>query len=293
MREGRWAKVVAVHPQAHAVDVVLLDSGVQIPMVPVLTPHVSSNSGLLDLPNPTPPASPYSPVQTGKRDVYAAIGYAGGLPFVHGFRVPEGTHMTFADPGRRIDRHGSDVYSTITDTGDMETFHPSGSFVRMGASPEHEDLTGKDFDGLWAIERNTGGQVHYRVLLKSGGAVVADFHMTPQGDVLLTNQGALTAQTQGAVSVTTSSTLTATAQGAVSVTSQASAKLKAPTVTIDSPTTTCTGNLHVQGGLAVDGNTTGAGGATFTGDVVGAGTSLHGHTHKLVKAGTDSSGPPN
>ena len=28
-------------------------------------------------------------------------------------------------------------------------------------------------------------------------------------------------------------------------------------------------------------------------DVVAQGTSLHGHTHKLVKAGTDSSGVPN
>lgn len=49
---------------------------------------------------------------------------------------------------------------------------------------------------------------------------------------------------------------------------------------------TITGNVALKGDLSVDGA------VAATGDVTGQGTSLHGHIHSAVKAGTDKSGAP-
>lgn len=49
---------------------------------------------------------------------------------------------------------------------------------------------------------------------------------------------------------------------------------------------TITGPVSIKGDLSIDGA------ASATGDVTGQGTSLHGHIHSKVKAGTDNSGAP-
>ena len=53
-----------------------------------------------------------------------------------------------------------------------------------------------------------------------------------------------------------------------------------------------TGKLSVSSDAHVGGDASVSGSITASGDVTGQGTSLHTHTHKLVKAGTDTSGPP-
>src|SRR3546814_4397963 len=40
--------------------------------------------------------------------------------------------MLFKDLERRINRHASDVYSTIDADGNMEVYHPSGTYLQIG-----------------------------------------------------------------------------------------------------------------------------------------------------------------
>lgn len=57
-------------------------------------------------------------------------------------------------------------------------------------------------------------------------------------------------------------------------------KIKAPTVTVDAPTTHLTGNLNVDGAIVA------------TGNVTGGGKSLDTHIHSGVTTGGGNSGPP-
>ena len=82
-----------------------------------------------------------------------------------------------------------------------------------------------------------------------------------------------------AVEVKTSGTLSAESSGA--------ATLKCPTLKIDCPATTITGNVKIQGGLSCSGGS-GSATATFTGDVVADGISLKSHTHTGDSGGTTS-----
>ncbi|MGC1304605.1 MAG: hypothetical protein WA840_19725 [Caulobacteraceae bacterium] len=188
---GRWAKVTAVHPEAHAVDLVFLDTGAQVPMAPVLSASIGTDFGLVDLPDPTPPAQPYDVQATGGRDVYAAVIYVGGLPVVVGFKAPEIGQLTFADRSRKISRHASDVYTSVDSQGNFELFHPSGTYLRIGATTGHEDLTGKDFDGLWRIQNNTATQPHIYLACVNGGAVKSSVDLDPGGDVTVTAQASV------------------------------------------------------------------------------------------------------
>lgn len=92
---------------------------------------------------------------------------------------------------------------------------------------------------------------------------------------------------------------------AATINASDSATIKANKVTIDSPDTTCTGNLTVQktlaylGGMTGSGSAPGAGGKaaaitgdiSATGDVKAGGISLTGHTHTEQGDGKDVSKP--
>lgn len=70
-------------------------------------------------------------------------------------------------------------------------------------------------------------------------------------------------------------------------------------VTVDSPTSHFTGDVHIDGDLQVDGDIncngsiTAADDITSTGgDVIASGISLQTHVHSAVQSGSDTSGPP-
>ena len=181
----RLAKVVSANPQAHTVDIVFLNTADRVPNVQVLALNCSTSTGHVGLPTPTPPTDQYGFQNTGGRDVFAYVAFAGNIPVVLGFKMPEIGQMTFAD-GRRVDRHESDVYSSLTKSGDFEMAWPNGLYMRVGASPAHEDLTGKDFDGEWKLAQNTGAELHVMVGLPNGAGSV---HIDPQGNATLTLAG--------------------------------------------------------------------------------------------------------
>ena len=276
----KLARVVAAHPEDHSVDLVMVDDGSRIAGVQVLTSTGSGNTGVNDLPVPDRSGEKWDMVQRTDRDIIAVVGSIGRQAVVLGFLFPQVCQMLFKDPNRRVMRHASDVYTSIDGQGNAEFFHPSGAFVRFGTIAAHEDLTGADFDGKWAISKNTGNQVHIH-LEQAGGK--ASVNIAPDGAIVINTQQTVTVNASGLV------------------------KVVAPTVTLETPTTNCTGNLNVAGTTTTGAlvSTGAAGGAsitgavTVTGNIASTGTLTNNgknigstHTHSGVQTGGGNTGSP-
>lgn len=243
------ARVAAVHPEDNSIDVVVIRTGARLAGVQVLAWTASSNTGAADLPAPAVPDSgdKWDMRMATARDMIAAIAPtgSGGPPICLGFLFPQVCQMLFKD-GRAVHRHASDWYTSVDASGNFEASHPSGTFFRVGESADHEDLTGKDTDGNWKIAHNTGRQVHARLVIANGGAVKADLHIDPTGNVSVTHQGNLAVSTSGTAAIS----------------SQGDMTLAAP-------------NIALQGNVA-------ASGGALTHQGVNVGSS---HTHGGVAAG--------
>jgi hypothetical protein len=277
MASLRWGRVAAVHPEDYSVDLVMTDNGQPLAGVQVLSHHASTDSGSASLPNPAMPASgnKWDLTQQTGRDVMAAVATFGPYAVVIGFRYPQICQMLFADLDRVINRHPSDFYTSTDSSGNFEAYHPSGTYFRVGTSPAHEDLTGKDIDGRWKIAKNTGAAVYAHLQVANAGAVVATFDIDPSGNVTVTHNGNLAINTTGTANV--------------NVTGDAT--IVAPSVTIQSPMTHVTGSLTVDGALTFKGGMTGSGGTgaatmqltgtmqVLEGDVLADTISLKGHHH--------------
>jgi phage baseplate assembly protein gpV len=290
--------VVAVYPEGNSVDVLMPKNGARLANVQCMSITGSSNTGIMDLPEiglPVDDTRWTMQLQgSGERYVRAVIWHVDGMPICVGFLLPQLTQMTFQRDNFRVERHASDVYHTINAEGDIEWSHPSGSFLRIAESPAHEDLTAQDVDASWKITQNKATAPYVNLVVANAGAVVATLEFDPSGNVTLTHNGNLTVNTKGNAAVTV--------QGTTNVTSTGAADVKAPTVTIDSPQTTCTGALTVQGLLTFEAGMAGSGGSgntveidgaiNSTGDQTAGGVSQINHPHSGVQEGGDNSGPP-
>lgn len=268
------AKVVAMNPGDASADILFLDNGARAAGVPIMAGAGASNrTGTVDQLAPTVGADKWAPQDSKATDITAVVGWFGNQPIIMGFLFPQVSQMLFADVDRRISRHTSDVYSTIDGQGNAEFSHPSGAYIRVGASPAHEDLTGRDLDGLWSIK--PGSPVHIHIE-QAGGAASID--IAPDG----------------AVVINTVATVAIVAAGAVSVTAGGAATVTAPTATIDSAATNCTGTLTVtglitgSGGLAISGGagaTVSGSMAVTGGNVTADGIGLKSHSHSDPQGG--------
>lgn len=173
----RLAKVIKVHPQNFAVDLVFLDSGWFMPGVQVLLTSVSTCSGMVDLPSPVvDEADPRDTTLLGDTDILAATMDLGGRPVVVGFLPPQVTQMAFEQENYRLFRHISDVTTSIDQGANVIFRHPSGTTIHIGQSvasgeqPEEEDREGSGYHGIWTEKKNKskGGFV----LAVNGGDVV-------------------------------------------------------------------------------------------------------------------------
>ena len=246
------AKVVAIHPEAYAVDLVLVSDGSPLPLVQVMTPFGSTNTGLNDLVEPTPSNSgeKYDLIDTKDRDIIAVVGIFREYPVVLGFLYPQVCQMLFAEKNRKIDRHASDVYTSVDNDGNLEVFHPSGTYFRIGTAPDHEDLTGKDFDKLWNISKNTDKAVYVHLSVKNAGDEKAVVDIDPDGNIDLQHDGNLTTQTDGDLSATVAGnatvdvtgTLDANVEGETTIATQANLNLNAD----GNINITATGNVVVS-----------------------------------------------
>jgi GpV Apex motif len=299
--------VVAVYPEGNSIDVLMPKTGDQLANVQCAAFTGSSNSGVMDLPEIGLPVDNtrwnLQIVNNAARVVRAIIQNIDGMPICMGFLLPQLTQMTFQRDNFRVNRHASDVYSTTNGNGDHEWYHPSGTFLRVAASPAHEDLTAQDVDKSWKVAQNLAAAPYVNMVVANAGAQVAQIEIDPSGNINITHNGNLTVNTKGNADVTVGGTTTVNSTGA--------ATLEAPSVTIQSPQTTCTGALTVKGPFAFQSGMTGQAGssggdtmvitgdATISGTVTGvtdvvAGTvSGKGHDHGGVQSGGDNTDPPN
>ena len=144
----RLARVVAVHGSRRTVDLVFMDTGLRVPEASVMSSMVSSDAGVWNVPSVPPPTSEQSAGSLPKqgRQLIACVDFSSGLPVVMGFLHPLGGQIAFDQPDRQVDRHASGAYTTIAPDGSIETYHPSGSYIRVGAGA-HESLSG--LNGAW------------------------------------------------------------------------------------------------------------------------------------------------
>lgn len=183
------AKVVRVVPGGHAVDLLFMDTGDRVPAVQVMAGAASGNTGLVDLVQPDQGSDQWDPTRLGEREVIACVTYYKNIPVVIGFLFPQVCQMLFERQNFKVDRHASDVYTTTDNDGNHELFHPSGTYLRIGTAPAHEDLTGQDFDKKWAITKNTDKAVHVHLSVRNAGAEVASLDIDPDGNVSLVHSG--------------------------------------------------------------------------------------------------------
>lgn len=262
--------VVASYPEGQSVDVLMLD-GTRLANVQVMVPTGSDSSGVVDLPDIGGPVDDSRWLVSAplERHVRAVIASLRGIPVCIGFLLPQVTQMTFKEKNRRVSRHASDVYSSIDGAGNMELYHPSGTYARVGASPVHEDLTSKDYDTLWKISKNVGSAPHVHLTVANAGAQVASIDIDPSGNLAVQANGNLTANIGG--------NLAATVAGTSGIVSSGDMTLTAPNITLN-------GSVLVNGSMA-QGTGSSGGTATLQGpvtvinDLTAAGTSVHSHRH--------------
>src|SRR6185437_5830592 len=96
-------------------------------------------------------------------------------------------------PGFSIRRHQSDWYEAVDAEANREWYHPSGTYCRIGSSPDHADLTGADVDGLFKVAANTGSAPYLQLTVKNAGSQVASFQVSPEGNVSIACNGNISA----------------------------------------------------------------------------------------------------
>ncbi|EDY2030044.1 hypothetical protein GTB64_004486 [Salmonella enterica] len=245
--------VVAVHPEDHSVDLIMVDNYARMAGVTVTTSSGSSRTGSIDLPDILPRKDKWDIREKTGQEVFALVDMVVRRPIVTGFIYPQISQMTHNDPKLKYNRHTSDVQTYTDGEGNMGLLHPSGAHITIGTVPDPKDFAGQNFDKSLKIDRNTDKKVYLRVALAGNVAVLT---MTPEGECTLHLDKTLN------IDCTT-------------------ATIKASdSIVLDTPKTHITGDLAVDGATELTGNVHSP--ATITGDTEvvanGLNTSQHIHT---------------
>ncbi len=230
------AEVVKMHPESYSADIVFLDSGWPVPGVQIGCNMASSDSGNVDLHWPSEPAGggDYMDItRKREREVLAVVAMYDQSPIILCFLPPQVCQLLFTEREFKVSRHASDLYSTTDQAANYELYHPSGTYFRIGETPEHRDLTGADFDKIWKITKNTAKAVHVHLEVFNAGVKKATIDIAPNGNITLDSRGSLTAHADGAIAVSTNASASVTASGAVSVSSGVSIQLTAPIINLN------------------------------------------------------------
>lgn len=174
----RQGIVVDVHPEDHSVDLVMLDDGSRVIGAQVISPNGSTRSGSTNMPSVPKKQDKWDITKRTGQDQIALVAFVRNHAVVVGYLFPQISQMTFKEKDRTVSRHTSDVYTTTDDKGNTEIYHPSGAYIKIGETPDHDDLTDKNFDKNFKLDRNTGKQIY--ICVKSG-----DNHVTidPSGKI--------------------------------------------------------------------------------------------------------------
>lgn len=177
----RQGIVVAVHPEDHAVDLLMVDNGERLVGVQVQSANGSSRSGSIDLPEAPKRQKKWDITEATDMETIAFVDYVSGRnnPVVTGFRIPQVNSMLSKDPAVTLSRSKSDVMRYDDGKGNFGILHPSGAFIAVGATPDVYDFPSMA-DGALTLDRNTEQKTYMRVAL--GGQAV-DIVMSPDGDL--------------------------------------------------------------------------------------------------------------
>ena len=183
----RTAKVVRVNQTRRTVDLVFNDNGQRVADVQMVG-NSSSDSGSWSVPDVPKPASEAGPDQLSPtaRNLVATCDMLNGRPVVTGFLHPLDTQVAFAEPNREVHRHPSGAYSTVAPDGSIETFHPSGAYLRIGTG-DHQDLATVSADGNWQMP---AGAPPAQITLATAGFTLT---VMPNGATTLTTTGPVVA----------------------------------------------------------------------------------------------------
>ena len=148
----RFAKVVATYPRTRSVDLVFSDTGERSARVQVMTSNASSDGGTWDVPDVPKPSSEQAAGELAPsgRSLVACVAFNGRSPVVIGFMHTLDGQMAFGEQNRQVYRHPSGAYTTVAPDGSIETYHPSGAYLRIGTG-DHQDLAAVSADGNWQI----------------------------------------------------------------------------------------------------------------------------------------------
>jgi hypothetical protein len=275
----RLAKVVRAYPEGHSVDLVMFDDNSPVAGVQVMSGQASNRSGASGLIAPTaPPDGEWGNQDSSDENITAVVAYMRGEPMVLGFLRPQVNQLSFGDKNRITYRFPSDVYVTCDQAGNFELSHPGGAYLRLATTPGHESLSGKDADGGWNRDRNTGAKIHIHI--EQGGGV-ASLNIDPDGNINLDHAGNLTTVTGGNLSATVAGTTNVVSGG---------------NTTVTTPVLTINGNVIINGSLTQGkgsngGNCQMQGPLNVVQDVTAGSISLMHHTHPGDSGGT--TGQPN
>ena len=168
---ANYAQVTAVHPEANSIDVIM-NNGRVIAGVKVLSISSSGDSGQRDLPNPA-----------DGNLALAVIEFIDGTSnaVCLGFLPANQNSVSFPD-NRAINVHHSGAYVTIDANANVEVFHPSGGYLRIGVG-DHEDLTGLDYHEKFAVTKNTGLEISAMLVAGGNSIVVSGAGISLNGPV--------------------------------------------------------------------------------------------------------------
>lgn len=202
-------RVVVAHPEANSVDVVVMRTGAKVCGVQVLAATAGSAHGVSGIPQPAEQSAtdPFS-APIDPQHVIFGLMLLVGVPLLLFYLPPQVSQLLFSDKNRFIWRHPSDVYFTATDNGDFEVAHPSGMYFRVGVNPDHEDLTGRDYDAQWAIKNNTGTTPTVRLSVGPAGSPDTVITIAPGGVVTVACKGNLAATVGGTAAISSTGAMT-------------------------------------------------------------------------------------
>ncbi|ECN9265222.1 hypothetical protein ZL58_14395 [Salmonella enterica subsp. enterica serovar Typhimurium] len=237
----RKALVVDVHPEDHSVDLLMVDNYARFVGVQVQVGTGSTRSGSIELPDVEvrKPDKWDISKRTGQ-EVMALVDFAGYVPIVTGFLLPQISQMTHTDGKLKYSRHTSDVQTYTDGEGNMGILHPGGAYITISEGGNPKDFTGGNFDKNLKVDRNTDKKVTVKVSLADKAVVVT---LAPDGSCSIECK-------------------TATIKASDSI-------------LLDTPVTTVSGTLHVKKEVTTDSSITSKGDQVAGAD----GISQIGHKH--------------
>lgn len=225
----RIGRVIKLDASTHTADVMLSDTGAIVRACRIMSYSAASNSGVMNLPEPGAVTETGMPKDRARYSI-ALVGFVENHPVILGFLHPIESELRLEDKGRMMDRHGSDVYRTLDQHGNMELHHPSGLYIRIATDTASEDIAAIGGTTPWQIKHNLDKQVHLHIE-QAGGKATID--IAPDGAITITTATTVTVNATGNATVTSGGNVEVNASGTAKVIAGGKATVKGSAIDLD------------------------------------------------------------